>query len=296
MAQTIQKSLAHGKGTTSDGHQIEYVDTVEAYNKWAEVYDTDGNFLQALDTIEMRDLLPRFLARVQSQSQTESADNTLAPLNLVDLGCGTGRNTLQLAKCAPSEARIIGLDASPGMLEVATTTLQEQRARARASLPSPSAGRATLLGVYDLLSASSSSQPLPAPLQMQLASGIISTLVLEHIPVDMFFEGAARLIKPGGYFLVTNMHAEMGGISQAGFVDVKTGTKIRPTSYAHEVEDVVDAAERVGFEVVGLGDGEGERVRERRVDAAMVEGLGERGRKWVGVLVWFGVCFRMRSG
>ncbi|KAI9367808.1 S-adenosyl-L-methionine-dependent methyltransferase [Aspergillus egyptiacus] len=288
MVQTIQESLAYGKGATSDGRSVEYLDTVEAYNKWAEVYDTDGNFLQALDTIEMRDLLPRFLALV-SQSEEESVQHK--ELELVDLGCGTGRNTLQLARAAPRGAQIVGVDASPGMLDVARATLQREMERGAGE---GSANRLTL-GVYDLLSHPETGY-LPAVLEGRKAAGVISTLVLEHIPVDTFFGGAARLVRPGGYLLVTNMHAEMGRISQAGFVDVKSGRKIRPQSYAHAVPDVIAAAERVGFEVVALGDGDRkEKVRERRVDEGMVDQLGARGRKWVGVMVWFGVCFRLKA-
>lgn len=39
MAQTIQEALAHrnGKQTTSEGQRVEYLNTVEAYDKWAEV-------------------------------------------------------------------------------------------------------------------------------------------------------------------------------------------------------------------------------------------------------------------
>ncbi|KAL5339917.1 S-adenosyl-L-methionine-dependent methyltransferase [Aspergillus crustosus] len=284
MAQTIQESLAQGnKAATSDGHSVEYIGTVEAYNKWAEVYDTDGNFLQALDTIEMRNLLPRFLSLVQEAYQETVAEPASA-LKLVDLGCGTGRNTLQLGKAAPRDAEIIGVDASPGMLDLA-----------REALSANEVGERINLSVYDLLAPAPSSLPDSLDGEEEGASGIISTLVLEHIPVYKFFEGAARLIRPGGYFLVTNMHAEMGGISQAGFVDVKSGKKIRPTSYAHEVGDVVAAARRAGFEVVALDELGEERVRERRVDEAMVKELGERAKKWVGVMVWFGVCFRMRA-
>ncbi|KAL4934115.1 class I SAM-dependent DNA methyltransferase [Aspergillus undulatus] len=279
MAQTIQEALGHQDGKKATADAVEYMDTVEAYNKWAEVYDTDGNFLQALDTIEMRSLLPRFLDLVQTKANENEKDKQLT---LVDLGCGTGRNTLQLAKAAHNNARVIGLDASPGMLEVAGETLRGAGTGVR--------NRVTL-SVYDLLSADDLS--LSGSLDSVGAAGIISTLVLEHIPVNTFFEGARRLIKPGGYFLVTNMHAEMGKISQAGFVDEKTGTKIRPTSYAHRIGDVLAAAERAGFEVVAL-DG-GEKVRERKVDETMVESLGARTRKWVGVTVWFGICFRLRS-
>ncbi|KAL2855832.1 S-adenosyl-L-methionine-dependent methyltransferase [Aspergillus pseudoustus] len=275
MSRNIQDSL--GPAPEAAGHQVKYIETVDAYNKWAEVYDTDGNFLQALDTIEMHNLLPYFLSRIQAESAPGDT------LKLVDLGCGTGRNTLQLANLAPPTAQIIGIDASPGMLAVAKSTLEAEAAGA------VSTGRVTL-GEYDLLSPMS---PIPVSLQDGGASGIISTLVLEHITVGLFFEGAARLIKPGGYFLVTNMHAEMGAISQAGFVDERTGTKIRPTSYAHAIGDVVAAAERVGFEVIAL-DEAGERVRETKVEQGMVKALGVRGKKWVGVTVWFGICFAYR--
>ncbi|KAL6235933.1 hypothetical protein BDW75DRAFT_125271 [Aspergillus navahoensis] len=290
MVQSIQNSLGHGHvhdARISDGHCIEYVETVEAYNKWAKVYDTDGNFLQALDTIEIKDLLPRFLALVQAQTDAKSSVTSGEQvLKLLDLGCGTGRNTLELAKSAPKEAQVIGLDMSPGMLEVAKGRLQAQK------VMDPVDGGRVVLGVYDLLSPQPES--LPASLRRDAgASGAISTLVLEHIPLDKFFEGAAQLIRPRGYLLVTNMHEEMGRISQAGFVDVASGKKIRPTSYAHEIGNVIAAAERAGFEVVPLD--EGEVVKERRVEEEMVERLGSRARKWVGVRVWFGVCFRRRS-
>lgn len=39
------------------------------------------------------------------------------------------------------------------------------------------------------------------------------------------------IMKPGAYISVTNMHAEMGTRSQAGFTDQATGVKIQPTSY-----------------------------------------------------------------
>jgi cyclopropane fatty-acyl-phospholipid synthase-like methyltransferase len=238
-----------------------------------QVYDTDGNFLQALDTIKMQRLLPQLLNRVGASTQTSL-------VKLVDLGCGTGRNTRQLLKSAPENAQIVGLDASPGMLEVARTAIEKAK-ESDASL-----SNRVSLDIYDLL------QSPPAPPECGLgAAGVISTLVLEHIPVDQFFEGAATLMNPGGYFLLTNMHSEMGSISQAGFVDTATGTKIRPTSYSHTIEDVLKAAEKAGFDVEEL---DGERVHEIKVDEAMVKDLGQRAKKWIGITVWFGICFRKR--
>lgn len=227
---------------------VRYLDTTAAYDLWAKVYDTDGNFLQALDSIEMKSLLPDFLAQISAPQ----------PWTLVDLGCGTGRNTAALL--AVPEATVVGLDASPQMLKVARSRLGSDRLR---------------LDVFDLLADS--------PQAME-AHAVISTLVLEHIPIDTFFQAATAMLRAGGKLLVTNMHAEMGGISQAGFVDPSTGEKIRPVSYAHRLEDVISGAQKYGFEVIG-------EPLERSVDVAMSERLGPRAKKWVGVTVWFGIMF-----
>jgi 2-polyprenyl-3-methyl-5-hydroxy-6-metoxy-1,4-benzoquinol methylase len=228
---------------------IRYLDTTAAYDLWASVYDTDGNFLQALDSIEMRSLLPKFLAQI----------STPQPWKLVDLGCGTGRNTAALLSVP--NANIVGLDASPKMLKVARSRLDKSD-RLR-------------LDVFDLLAAS------PPALN---ADAVISTLVLEHVPIDAFFKAAAEMLRPGGRLLVTNMNAEMGSISQAGFVDSKTGDKIRPKSYAHRLEDVVSGAKECGFKIAG-------EPLERSVDEATSEKLGPRAKKWIGVTVWFGIMF-----
>ena len=196
------------------------------------------------------------------------------------MGCGTGRNTLSLLNQAPENAEIIGLDASRGMLDVARKTVQWALEKEK------NRSRKLILEVYDILCST-----LTPPACALSASGVMSTLVLEHIPVpETFFAAAAALLKPGGYFLVTNMHSDMGAVSQAGFVDAATGVKIRPTSYSHTVQDILDAAARVGFDVVGNGG-----VKERRVHEGMLEALGERANKWIGVAVWFGVCFQKKD-
>lgn len=222
----------------------------------------------------MQNLLPVFLSRVQSYNK-----NNDEPLKLIDLGCGTGRNTLKLRAFAPANAQVIGLDNSRGMLDVARKALE------KSSSASTDNGPAVTLDIYDLLQ----SPPSP-PVCAIGASGIISTLVLEHIPLETFFAGASALLVPGGLLLVTNMHSDMGAISQAGFVDATTGTKIRPTSYSHTVEEVVEVARRMDFEVVG-DDG----VRVKAVDEGMVDVLGPRAKKWVGIKVWFAICFRKKE-
>ncbi|KAI1641082.1 putative methyltransferase [Biscogniauxia mediterranea] len=242
--------------------RIRYLPTDEAYDRWAPVYDTDGNFLQALDSMAMEALLPRFLASIASPR----------PWRIVDLGCGTGRNTALLVR---NDARIVALDASRGMLAVA---------RARLASASASGSPPPHFELFDLLDATG---PPAAALG---ADAAISTLVVEHVPLGVFFGQAARAVRPGGVLLLTNMHEEMGAVSQAGFVDARTGEKIRPRgSYAHGAGEVVAEARRWGFEVLGS-----DALEERAVldDGTMVERLGERSRKWVGVRCWYGGIFR----
>lgn len=236
--------------------------TTAAYDLWASVYDTDGNFLQAVDTIEMKTLLLRMLSEIRSSK----------PWKLVDLGCGTGRNTTALLTI--EDAEVVALDASPKMLEVAKGRLQ--------GVSKQSPDRVELhFEVFDLIE---SSQPPAIALS---ADAVVSTLVLEHIPCDIFFKHVAQILKPGGVLLLTNMHSQMGSISQAGFVDTETGQKIRPTSYAHTVEEVLAEVERSGLEVIG-------KLEERAVDESLTEVLGARSKKWVGVNCWFGGLIRKR--
>jgi SAM-dependent methyltransferase len=248
------------KFNTGDMTRIRYMDTTTAYDLWSEVYDTDGNFLQALDTIQMKSLFPRFLAEIPKSLSWK----------LVDLGCGTGRNTSALLKIPNSE--VVGLDASLKMLEVARNNLEMQ-------VNGFEATKNVSFAVYDLLGDE-------GPPDVAIgADGVISTLVIEHVPLPEYFNAVSRILKRSGIILVTNMHSDMGQISQAGFVDPRTGEKIRPKSYAHKVADVKAEAQRQGFELVG-------DVLERAVDNQTSEELGPRSRKWIGITVWFGMMFR----
>ncbi|OTA82310.1 hypothetical protein M434DRAFT_401071 [Hypoxylon sp. CO27-5] len=258
---------------------IRYLPTNEAYDRWAAVYDIDGNFLQALDTIELRTLFPQFLELISSPK----------PWRIVDLGCGTGRNTA-LLPTVPDVKEVVALDSSKGMLAMARSRLQKTGDEAMTSnLELGRLAPKLHLEVFDMLAS-----PSPPP-SAQQADGVISTLVVEHVPLETFFAHVSQMLRSGGILLLTNMHAHMGSISQAGFVDPETGEKIRPTSYAHTVTDVVAEAKRWGLEVENAGKGNEAGVNERTVDGDMVEKLGPRSRKWVGVTCWFGGLFRKRA-
>lgn len=241
----------------------------------------------------MQWMLPEVWTEIKNQTTQQ---NGRQQCKLVDLGCGTGRNTLQLLDIVSRETpesniQIIGVDASNGMLDVA-----RQRTNAFQSPPNIEVKLAPIDLLTDIDSPSNA-QTLDL---IRNADGMISTLVLEHIPLDTFFGAAASILRSGAYFLVTNMHADMGKRSQAGFVDSATGKKVRPSrSYAHELEQILAEAERCGFEVVQLpSTGAADTVQgvtERKVTPDMVERLGPRSQKYVGVCsVWLGVCFRKK--
>ena len=193
----------------------------------------------------------------------------------MDLGCGTGRNTLKLL--ALDGAQIVELDASPKMLDVARLRC---RNRTSSSLVADAQANAVVqLELFDMLSG----EDLPGCAEN--AIGVVSTLVLEHIPAADFFESVNSLLVPGGYLLVTNMHPEMGAKPQAGFQDPRTGEKIRTLSSIHDVEDVVRVAGLYNLELV-------DRVLERVVNQEDIAALGRRAEKWVGVCCWFGAIFR----
>jgi SAM-dependent methyltransferase len=263
---------------TTSPRQILSVPNNELYNRWANVYDTDGNILQAIDET----LLPALLSIAHNHLST----TTSSPIIIIELGCGTGRNTVKLLDPALGGANkvkdIHALDFSPGMLEVAKKRCSDLLL---SSNPSTTTSDLNFLEFNAL-------NPSSAPAVKDLhgkAHLVLSTLVLEHLPIDIFFSTLASFLKPsgGGYAVVTNMHAEMGRRGQAGFVDVETGIKVRGTSFNYEIEEVVEEGRKWGFELVGEM---GERaVREEDLEVGV---LGERGRKWIGTKVWFGCVMR----
>ncbi|MGO9451651.1 MAG: class I SAM-dependent methyltransferase [Candidatus Binataceae bacterium] len=72
------------------------VPTREGYDRWAEVYDSDGNPLVALEDPEFA----RMIGEVRG-------------LRIADVGTGTGRHALRLAR---EGARVVALDLSLGMM------------------------------------------------------------------------------------------------------------------------------------------------------------------------------------
>jgi SAM-dependent methyltransferase len=271
----VQQTSKQTSISNKPSNTVQHIPTQAAYDQWASIYDTDGNMLQAIDDLELRTLLPEFLSQVKDSSATERE------VRILDLGCGTGRNTEKLVRYDwdGNSMQVTGLDFSQGMLNVAAkklALLTEGQERVRVRLE--------CCDCFPTVNDSSTS-PLPAVQGLQPSHAVISTLVLEHIPLKNYFATLVTLLLPGGTALITNMHADMGRVSQAGFVNAD-GVKVRGSSYVYTVEETAAAAKAAGLEVLS--------VNEREMRKEDVEGgaVGERGWKWVGTKVWYGMVLK----
>lgn len=258
-------------GTMSGQETYTAVSNSELYDQWAQTYDTDGNVLQAVDDLELRELLPEFARLVGDGSSSQD------PIRLLDFGCGTGRNTAKLltSDWNGKQAKVTGWDASQAMLNIAHT---------KCSSITPATASLTELRLVDFPSPSS----VPDHAR-NVFDGVISTLVLEHVPAQVFFETITTVLRPGGHALVTNMHPDMGRVTRAGY-KTASGERVKGDSYAHGVVESKEMAEAAGLEVLGV-------VREKSVDEGMLERreVGDRGHKWTGVSVWYGMMLRRNA-
>jgi ubiquinone/menaquinone biosynthesis C-methylase UbiE len=185
----------------------------DGYDRWSLVYDDGTNPLVALEEPFMREQL-----------------GSVQGLTVLDLGCGTGRPSLWLAKAG---AVVTGLDFSEGML-----------ARARLK-PGADAVQFTFHDLEERF-----------PFEDGSFDRVVSGLVLEHIKdLDHFFSEIRRVLRPEGRAVLTAMHPAMflRG-DQARFTDPDSGERVAPGSYPHQISDFVMAALRNNLSLLHLGE------------------------------------------
>jgi malonyl-CoA O-methyltransferase len=188
--------------------------TQEGYDRWAEIYDDEQNPLISLEEPEVDRLL-----------------GDVGGLDVVDVGCGTGRHALRLAARG---ANVVGIDFSEGML-----------ARARAKEGSSGVRWVA----HDLTQ-------LPLPLPDRAFDRVLCALVVDHVAeLSAFFRELGRLCRPDGSVVVTVMHpAMMLTGTQARFIDPGTGRETRPRSHANLVADYVNAVVASGLAIRAVGE------------------------------------------
>lgn len=195
------------------GTTPEHVSTREGYDRWAEIYDAEDNPLIALE----EPLIASLLGDVHG-------------LDVVDLGCGTGRHTLRLARAG---ARVVAVDFAEGMVAKASGKPGWEQVR---------------FVRHDL------SQPLP--FERASFDRVCCFLVLDHMAdLAAFFRECRRICRPTGFLLATVMHPAMmlRGIL-AHFRDPATGRDVCPASVPNQVCTYVMAALRADWRIDHLSE------------------------------------------
>lgn len=181
-----------------------------AYDRWSEVYDSDANATRDLDASVLR----------RQPLALEDKD-------VLELGAGTGKNTIWLAERA---RRVLALDFSQGMLE---------RARGRLG----AAGNVRF-EVQDLRA--------PWSVPEGAFDRVVANLVLEHIgELGPIFAQAARALRPGGTLYLCELHPfrqRLGSQAQFG----GAGGRERVTAFLHDVSDYVAAGLAAGLSLRAL--------------------------------------------
>jgi malonyl-CoA O-methyltransferase len=185
----------------------------KAYDRWSSTYDADKNTTRDLDAAVLR-----------------RAPLALEGKDVLELGCGTGKNTAYLAATA---AKVYALDFSEGMI-----------ARAHERLTTSNV-RFIRHDVRDLW-----------PLDASSVDIVVGNLILEHVHdlAPVYFE-AARVLRPGGQFFICELHPYRQLIgSQAHFVDPASGETIKVTAHDHTVAEYVNGGVEAGFLVRALNE------------------------------------------
>lgn len=181
----------------------------KAYNIWADQYDTNSNKTRDLDR----------KSTIETLSKYEFS-------KVVELGCGTGKNTLFLLQKADE---IVGMDFSQSMLDKAQKKITDPRVKfVRADLT------------------------IKWNLKDNYADLITSSLVLEHIEnLDFVFNQANKKLKAGGIFFISELHPFKQYSGSKARFESENGTQELET-FTHHISDYLDAATQNGFELVEL--------------------------------------------
>lgn len=176
----------------------------DAYTRWSASYDSDRNLTRDLD-----------------QRATQHALTGLHYQNIMELGCGTGKNTAFLTEIGE---KILALDFSPGMLRQAKAKINSDH---------------VFFVVADLTK--------PWPCRNARFELVVCNLVLEHIEdLDAVFGQVSRALKAGGEFFLSELHPfrQYQG-TKANFRSADEAIEIN--AFVHHLSDFTESARANGL-------------------------------------------------
>ena len=183
----------------------------KAYNSWSEQYDTNEN--------KTRDLDKEATIRTLSSYEYE---------NVLELGCGTGKNTAFLLKKAKS---IIGLDFSQEMLNKAIKKINSEKVRFR---------KADLNENWNI--------------EKNSVDLITSSLTLEHIEdLDFIFSQANEKLISKGKFFISELHPFKQYTGSKAKYTTENGVEELEV-FVHHVSEYISAANKNHFKLIELNE------------------------------------------
>jgi ubiquinone/menaquinone biosynthesis C-methylase UbiE len=181
----------------------------KAYNAWAAIYDDNRNKTRDLDALITTQVLSNYSFE-----------------NVLEIGCGTGKNTLWLATKAKE---LWAMDFSKEML----AKLKKK------------------LGNYPLNLYEADIQKT-WPIEYEQVDLAITNLVLEHIQdLNFIFEEAARVLQTKGLFFVSELHPIKQYLGSKARFEQDRATQVLDC-YVHHISDYLEAAKAAGFDCVDL--------------------------------------------
>jgi len=183
----------------------------KSYNSWAEQYDTNENKTRDLDR----------KATIETLSKYEFD-------NVLELGCGTGKNTEWLI----TKARfVIGLDFSQEMLNQAKSKINSDNIKFQFA---------------DLNK--------PWEIENNFADLITCSLTLEHIKdLDFIFNQAYQKLKSGGKFFICELHPTRQYTGSKAKYETENGIEELEV-YVHHLSEYLHTAERNSFKLVKINE------------------------------------------
>lgn len=187
------------------------MDNIQAYNEWADKYDTVINKTRDLEGIAFRSIL-----------------SLLNFETVLEIGCGTGKNTVWLLNKA---SVIVAADFSEAMLAKAKEKIQNDKVKfitadVRERWPFEAAS-------FDLVTFS---------------------LVLEHIEnIDFIFSEAQRVLKPGGILYIGELHPYKQYAGSKARFDTGNGT-FELECFIHSIAAYFNTGKHHHFDCITLSD------------------------------------------